>query len=178
MRKKGEFFLIDGLFSIVILTIGFLLITSNKPTQNNELSLDVLLDNSVDLLSSVKINELCSADCICSNQKLSQYCQNKLIMNHDQTLFDGIGELYSKNKKNEAGELFKNITLEKNMLRSDIFNAQIKIDGESIYMQGEYNNPAELISSKKIIFGFYENKELGTVTYFGPYLFEVNIWPR
>jgi hypothetical protein len=178
MKKKGEFFLIDGLFSIVILTIGFLIITSNRPSQNNEISLDVILDNSVDIFSSVKINELCSSDCICSNPKLGEFCLSKMIRNKDQTLFDGIGELYSKNQKIKAGELFMNITLEEDMLRKDIFNAELKIDGKRIYLQGEDNNPTELISSKKIIFGVYENPELGTVTYFGPYLFEVNIWPR
>jgi hypothetical protein len=177
--KKGEFFLIDGLFSIVILAIGFLIISSNQPKQTNDIPLSILAENTMELFSSVKIDELCDA-CDCSNKKLSEYCLSNYIINKNQTILDSVGEMYSRgtnNYKQRAGQLFKNITLEKNMIREEIYGMELIINGESIYLQGSNQQKAkEMISSKKIIFGVYEFPATGQVVYWGPYLAEVKIW--
>ena len=177
--KKGEFFLIDGLLSIVILIIGFLILSSNHQSQENEISLSIIAESTMDFFSSVRVDELCDG-CRCSVSVLSDYCSRDFIKNKNQTLLDSMGEQYYLNNKARAGELFRNITTGKNMIREDIFGFELKINGDSIYVHekkaGSMENSKEMISSKKIIFSYYEYPETGQVVFWGPYLAEVDIW--
>lgn len=174
--KKGYFFLMDGIFAIVILVIGGLIVSSNTVRETSEIPLTMFLDNSVELLSSVKINELCNDECFCSNKKLQEFCKNGLILNKGQTLIDYMGELYSQGDNLKISDLFANLTLENNMFRQDVFSVELKIDDETIYFQGKTQEESkDLMSSKKVIFGYYE-LPTGIVEFWGPYIAEVNIW--
>ena len=130
--KKGYFFLMDGIFAIVILTIGYLMISSNTPRVTSEVPLTMYLDNTMELLSTIKVYELCSdfSQCSCSNAKLSEYCEDGLILNANQTLLDYFGELYYSPDPDPIAEayfrllssdLFYNLTVGNNLFRQDIF---------------------------------------------------------
>ena len=54
MNKKGYFFLMDAIFAVVILTIGYLMISSNTPRVTSEVPLTMYLDNTMELISTVK----------------------------------------------------------------------------------------------------------------------------
>ncbi len=182
MRKKAYFFLMDGIFSIVILTIGFLIISSNKLQPGEELHLSIAAENTMNIFSSVRVNELCDESCNCSIRKLQDYCYRNIILNKEQTLLDTLGELYFRNRKDDAGMLFDNITSEGDLFRKDLFEMEFRINKEKIYPDEDLTQMKaesfELISSKKIIYGYYENALTGQVTFWGPYMAEVDVWRK
>jgi hypothetical protein len=184
IRKKAYFFLLDGIFAMIILLIGYLLLSKSRITQTPEIPMHLLSESTMDFLSSVKVYELCSNldTCTCSNTELSQLCNANLIDNYYQSLLDLMGSLYP-DQIPSASSLFQGLTSHTNMLREDIFNVELRINDALIY--SSVGNPEqskdearELISTKKIIFGFSENFGNGQVEFWGPYLAEVNIWPK
>jgi len=172
----------DAIFAVVILTIGYLLISSNTPKVTTEVPLTMYLDNTMELLSTIKVDDLCIdySTCACSNPKLSEYCNNNLILNANQTLLDYFGELYNTSNTEEAKELFYNLTVENNLFRQDIFGIEFNINGERIYSNTDTYASKEqsrkLISSRKLIMGYYELPNTGEVKFWGPYIAEVNVW--
>ena len=179
MNKKAFFFVLDGIFALIILLIGFLIISSSSRVTITEVPLSILSENTMDLLASVNVNELCPEDCECSNQKLEEYCSQGRIRNMNQTLLDYMGELYVLGKKSDSESLFRNITMQNDLLRQDIFGVEFRIDGDVIYHQGgDQKKSNELISVKKIIFSYYELRNNGAVVLWGPYLAEVDIWSK
>ena len=163
--RRGFFFLIDVIFAVLILGIGFFLIVHKEP-QKTEIPLLQNSENAIEFLSTIKGNEICN-NCEC-NLLLSKYCSN---MNH--TIIQIAGYLYSNSKKTEAGELIKNITYY--LIPKDMFSYEFIMNGETLVFQGE-DNAKELISSKRVVFGYYENPENGEVLFFGPYLAELRMW--
>ncbi len=178
MNKKAYIFLMDGIIAVVILTVGFLLISSNKPDETTEIPISMMTENTMSLFSNIKLYEICDfSDCGCSNDKLSEYCASGYIENKNQTLLDYFGELYNRSMQSRADELFYNITIENDLLRQDIFGVEFKINDETIYLHGiNKEKSKDLISSKRIIFGYYEVPSSGIINYWGPYLAEVNVW--
>ena len=172
--KKGYFFLLDGIFALIILVIGYLVISQARAMYTPEIPLYMVSENTMDLLSSIKINELCTG-CSCTNQELQQQCSS--ILNREQTLLDYLGELYHTNKRSSAGQLFNSLT--KDFIRQGVFNVEFRIDNNLIYSnlnpQPGKQEADTLISSKKVIFGFYQTPA-GQVTFWGPYIAEVNVW--
>jgi hypothetical protein len=133
-------------------------------------------ESTMDLLSSIRIHDLCSNSCSCTDQELQKQCPH--VLNKEQTLLDYMGELYYTNKKSSAGNLFTSIT--KDIIRAGVFNVELRINDELIYSNLANPEPSKqgveaLISSKKVIFGFYE-ADGGQVFFWGPYLAEVNVW--
>ena len=178
------------MFAIVILTIGYLMISSNVPRVTSEVPLTMYLDNTMELLSTIRVYELCSdySQCICSNAKLSEYCEDGLILNANQTLLDYFGELYYDPNTGGgnpfgmslASALFQNLTVENNLFRQDIFGIEFNIDGVKIYPTFDTDTSKKqsknLISSRKLILGYYERGDTGEVEFWGPYIAEVNVW--
>ncbi len=176
MKKKTQFFLIDGIFAMIILITGFMIISSNTSNQAEEVSLSIVSENLMELFSSIRVDEVCNEG-VCTYKKLDNFLTDGFILNKNQTLLDATGELYSKNRKAQAGELFSNITIQSRLVRKDIFGVEFRINNEVLYSQGENKAKSkELISTKKVIFGYYETIGTGAVTFFGPYLAEVDIW--
>jgi hypothetical protein len=181
MNKKGYIFLMDAIFAIVILLVGYLIISSNRAVETTEIPLSILAENTMDLFSNVRVSELCYdfTTCSCSNEKLEELCSNKDIENTNQTLLDYFGELYSRNKKTEAEELFKNLTLENDMLRQDVFGVEFNINDEKIYSNaGNKDQSKDLISVKRMSFGYFEDIETGQITFWGPYVMRLDIWQK
>jgi len=175
MKKKAYIFLMDGIFAVVILIIGFIIISSNKPGMQTTASLEQVSENLVDIFSTVKINDLCT-NCHCSNKKLTEYCNQGHIRNKDQTIFDYIGELYYINNKEKARDMFQNIT--EDLYRKDLFGVELKIDDEIVFSTNKDGVTKNLISRKKLIFGFYEVSSTGIINFWGPFKVEVNMWEK
>lgn len=168
----------DGIFSIVILLIGFLVVSSNRTDLSQEMPLSVMSENAVDLLTSVKFSDMCES-CNCSNRKVRELCIDGSVRNREQSLLDSAGELYSRGLGIKAGELFMNITVEKNIINENLFGSSLEIDGQEIYTSDAgMDKSRHIISYRKIIFGFYETPSTGEITYWGPYTAEVDLWEK
>lgn len=182
LNKRAYFFLIDGIFAMIILMIGFMIISSNKPTETDEVPLAQSAENFVDLISSVKISEVCE-ECECSLFQIQQQCNNDLIKNRDQTILDYLGELYFKYKqtnnpdiKNQIRDIFLEVA--DIAYRNDLYDVGLRINGEDMFVQGNQEESFNLISSKRILFGFYHMETAFSINivYWGPYLAEVRLW--
>jgi hypothetical protein len=175
MNGKGYFFMMDGMFAIVVLVIGLLIIISAKPVVTNELQVSMVSENVVGLLSQIKIKEMCDG-CKCTNSKLREYCQTREIRNNESTLLGYFGELYSFGDKNHLlTDLFANLSDE--LYRDDLYGFQIKIENYSMYSDHGRDKSRNMISRKKMVFGYYEQGN-GIVKFWGPYNVEVNTWVK
>jgi len=180
--KRGYFFVLDGIFAVVILVIGLIMISSNIYTNPAEVPLISLSDDLLDLLSSTQVSELCYdyEECICSNRKIEELCTNHLIFNPDQSILDYFGELYTKDYKEIISQLYQNIT--KDIIKHNIIGSELIINDEKIYPNydttSSKNESDFLISSKRIIFSYYEEPESGDVSFWGPYLIEIRLWEK
>jgi hypothetical protein len=173
-NRKGYFFIIDAIFAAIILSIGFMIISSGSRI-SDETPLPVVADNLLDILSRVKINDLCD-HCVCSHAKLQETCA--LTNNYEQTLLDHVTELYTSGnnvKQTKARELFSSLLP---LIRQDLYGVELKINNVQIYSDTGQEKTKVLISKKKISFGYVETPTTGTVTYFGPYMIEVNMWEK
>ena len=183
MNKKGYFFLIDGIFALLILMIGFMIITSGKPTKLDEIPLTLVSENLVDILSSVKISEICEG-CTCTIQEIQRQCNNRNIRNMDQSLLDYIGELYylydqgDNSKRQQISNVFSGII--QGLYRDELYGIELKIneDPNAFYSDGNKLSTKYLITSKRVVFGYYEDGNTGEVNFWGPYLVEINMWEK
>ena len=175
MNIKGYFFMMDGMFAIVVLVIGLLIIMSTKPYVTNEIQVSMVSENVVGLLSQIKIKDMCDG-CRCTNTKLKKYCQNSEVRNNESTLLGYFGELYSFGDKNYMiTELFTNFSNE--LYRNDLYGFEIKIENVSLYSDMGLGTSRNLISRKKMVFGYFEQGN-GVVEFWGPYQIEVNAWEK
>jgi len=176
--KKGYFFLLDGIFAVIILIVGFIVISTTKFSDSYEVPMSNEAENVMNLFSEVRIKDICknmtANNCECINVELERYCNESLIINKDNNLLDMFGELYYTNHRSEAEDIFRNISYEYRLGRPEVFDVDFIIDNRTIYsMSTEHKK--EMISSRKISFGYTENIDTGEVNFWGPYLIEVRI---
>lgn len=177
MNRKAYFFLMDAIFAMVILMIGFMIITSTKPNNADEIPLDQVSENIVDVLSAVKIDELCNDDCECSEQIIETFCPT--IKNKEQTILDYLGEVYDEDPlqlNNKAKRVFTNVI--EDLYRQDLYGVELIIDNNQLYEDGDKEGSGNLITAKRVLFGYYEDSLNGDIDYWGPYLLEINIWEK
>jgi hypothetical protein len=175
ITNKAYIFMMDGMFAIVVLVIGLLIIMSTKPYATNEIQVSMVSENVVGLLSQVKIIDLCDG-CKCTNAKLKELCQNSEIKNNESTLLGYFGELYSFGDKNHMiTDLFSNLS--NDLYRKDLYGSEIKIQNITLYSDSGIGTSRNLISRKKMVFGYYEQGN-GIVEFWGPYNVEVNTWEK
>jgi hypothetical protein len=172
--KKGYFFLMDGIFAIVILVIGFILITANQPRVETELNAKLISQNIIDIMSSIKIEDICN-ECMCTIQKISENCESLLVSNNKITLLDYMGELYFRNNIDLANITFTNIT--NDLYRHDLYEVELIVDDKVIKTDITKDKSRHLISRKKVLFGYFELDD-GTVEFWGPYMSEINVWEK
>lgn len=171
--KKGYIFIIDAIFAAIILSIGFMIISSSHKI-SDETPMPVAADNFLDVLSRVTIDDLCEVStCVCTNRKLQETCI--LTNNTQQTLLDHMGELYELGKEDLSRQLFSNFTY---LIRKDLYGVSFSIGDDEIYSDSGKDTSKVLIAKKKIIFGFIENPRTGEVIYWGPYMAEVDFWEK
>jgi hypothetical protein len=180
--KKGYIFLMDAIFAVILLVIGVIIVSSNRIAVSSEIPLSISLDNSLDFLSSVKIADICEG-CSCSVKKMSELCLDNEIKNSQESLLDYLGELYSRDKVPDAFSLIENISNEKDIFKEkELFDVEIRINDAQIYpnidLSDKKKKTKNLLSSRRIIFGYYENNLTGAINYWGPYEVKTEIWEK
>ena len=177
MNRKAYFFLMDAIFALVILMIGFMVITSTKPSNIDEVPLAQVSENLVDILSSVKIKEICDEECVCSNEMIETFCPS--IKNKDQTILDYLGELYNIDPlqtNQKAMRVFRSVI--EDLYRKDLYGIELIINNHKLYGDGNKETSLNLITAKRVLFGFNENPTTGNLEFWGPYLLEINVWEK
>ncbi|MEM3374296.1 MAG: hypothetical protein QXE31_03675 [Candidatus Woesearchaeota archaeon] len=170
--KKAQFFIIDGIFGIIILIMGYLLLFSSYRAESNAITMDNIADNFYDLITNVKGEDLCNAG-NCNFNNLTAIHNN---VNINQTLITIIGELYNKNNRAQIKLLIKDFIDTYNLV-DDRYGLKIRINNEEIFSKGDKFQKAEqIINRQTIVFGYYENPNDGSFIKFGPYLVEVLFW--
>ncbi|MEM4397494.1 MAG: hypothetical protein QW757_02615 [Candidatus Woesearchaeota archaeon] len=172
--KKAQFFIIDAIFSIIILIMGYLMLFSNFKIENQQINIESQAENIYKIFSEIKAQDLCF-DNYCNNKKLEElYLNNEINLN--QTLLDVFAELYYKNKKDKLFDLIENITLSYDLI-DERYGIKIFINKEEVFSKGKnFLKAKEKITRQAIIFSFYENKETGSFIKYGPYIIEIIIW--
>ncbi len=179
MNRKAYFFLIDAIFAVMILMIGFMIITSRKPTKLDEVPLSQVSENLMDIISTVRVDEICSEGCECTIPAIEPSCSTD-IRNKHSTILDNLGERYyfyeqgNPNIKQRLRLFFQEIT--GSLYRNELYGIEVIVNGEQMYIEGDKSTSQYLITSKRVIFGYYENTVNGNVIFWGPYLTEVNMW--
>ncbi|MBD3203748.1 hypothetical protein GF327_05605, partial [Candidatus Woesearchaeota archaeon] len=59
LKKRGYFFVLDALIAILILGVGFVLISSARPEKTPYIQSKHLSQDLMNVLSQTKINDLC-----------------------------------------------------------------------------------------------------------------------
>ena len=95
----------DAFIALIILSIGFIVITSNYSYSPEQASTQQIANDILNVLHSAKIRDFCNPDC--SGTILAGY--SNLIINKDNTLLEFIGELGKNNKKTPAKNLLESI---------------------------------------------------------------------
>lgn len=188
MNKKAYFFIMDGIFALMILMIGFLILTSSRHALPDETMLTAESENIMDVLADVKINDLCDVDtCTCSVQALSDLCDGGDIHNFDQLLMDYFGELFYRydaapdslksDIEQDINSLFRGLT--EDLYRTDLYGIRLVIEDHGFYSDANPEQSKILYSSKKIVFGYYDqNTPDVDVVFWGPYILEVDLWKK
>lgn len=178
--KKGYFFLVDVFFAVFILSAGYLLIRSGSTRIQNEVALATPLENSMQFLSTIRVNEICPNSSTCTNTNLSDAYLS--ITNMNQSLLDALGELYKKNNLPEASSVFIGAIAQGEMMDPQTTGFELIINDTRIYPDydtvPEKNMARDIISSKRLIFGSYDVQPTGEVIFWGPYIAEVNAWQK
>jgi hypothetical protein len=185
--RKGYIFLLDGIFAVILLVIGLIMISSNRTEVSTESPLALTLENSMSLLSAVKVTDVCNG-CNCSISKMKDLCFGNKIKNSRQSLLDYVGELYSRGLKDDAYQLLKNISAGKDIFReNEIFGAELDIGDDRVYpgpglsdadLAAIKKRSKNLLSSRKMIFGYYEDAQTGKISFWGPYEVRAELWEK
>ena len=172
--KKAYIFMLDVVFASMILMIGFMIISSTKTREIDDIPLPQASEGIIDTISKIRLSEICDR-CNCSISVIEDYCSRGLIRNMDATIAGSLGEMYHRGEDDEViGEMF-NMTSQK-LFRKDIFSRDLSIDGRVIFSDQGKAESSEVISARRMIIGYYENRFTGEVTFWGPYVLEVSVW--
>ncbi len=199
--KKGYFFLLDGLVAVLILTVGFLLISSAHPDKPSTIFNKRAANDVANVLANTKIRDICvdSPSCSCTDAVVRDlYCTTGGIMNKDNTLLELVGELYDRNGENFGpgslrGDEWANAVLASMAQMDDIYGEAFIIDDVPVYnsintniypdkdsFYSSYDLGMEqsriLVSARKVVMGYYF--EDPGIRMWGPYTVEVLVWQR
>lgn len=162
MNKKGYYFMIDALVAVMILTIGYFLLTAFYASTAPSLEIQRVSENIISLLSDVRLSDLCSDSCPSPDCTIPDmdtiYCS---ISDKNNTLIESIGELYSKTKMVEAAKIVELIVVDNNLVpRGSNFTLILDNGTHSALIYPEnrpFNlNAKVLVPTKKVIFGSYK----------------------
>jgi len=179
----------DAFIALIILSIGFIVITSNYSYSPAQTSTQQIANDILNVLQSAKIRDICNPEC--SGTILNDY--SSLIKNKDNTLLELIGELKTGYPSKIDELLQKSI----NPIMNDNYpNYQYAFQltnsagatlrfysptGASsmanLENEDEYKKAKVMISSKRIILGYYLDSS-ANVQYWGPYEAKVRVWQK
>lgn len=171
MNKKGYYFTMDAILAAIILAAGLMLATSTFSSSPEKATIKHSSDDIIGIMAATKVGGLCrdlELSCECSDTELQNLCSSSKIKNKENTLLELVGELRENNMNIEGGNLVDSIITD-----NDKFN--FRIDGTRIYGPEDDAKSKLLVSSKKVVFGYWEDSS-GRMTYWGPYTVEVRTW--
>lgn len=190
LNKKAYYFTLDALIALVILSIGFIVITASYSYTPAAVSTQHLADGILNLLQSAKISDFC--DPVTCNLPISALGTNPF--NYNNTLLELTGELEKRGApdKDKIKDLLQNsIDLIMNSNYPN-YNYAFQLIGTTTYFYSsigasnmldlennydEYKKTKLLVSSKRIVLGYYLDASSNAV-YWGPYTAEVRVWQK
>lgn len=188
-NKKSYYLILDSLVTIVIFSIGLLLITTYMSSKPEQTFAKQIADDTINILAASKISDLCNIQaCTCSDNKLNELCTNKKIKNFNNTMLGLVGELHFTGNKEDINKLIEATVINNGLIPNNVgFSFLLH---ENLIENGYYPTistpPLEdassietrlLLQSKKVIFGFWEEND-GKLQYWGPYTAEVRAWQK
>ena len=179
MHKKAFVFVLDGIIAIIILSIGYLIISSQASVPKNEVNVALISENTMEILVSVELEDIIDLNCTTSVSLLESYCNDGKIGSFDQSILDYFGELYYKDEKNELQDLFNFYIEEYELIDTELFGYELIIEDESLVVSSDDQDSSKtLISAKKVLVGYYEDIINGEIYFWGPYILHISIWER
>ncbi|MBT4648114.1 hypothetical protein HOA56_00230 [archaeon] len=188
-NKKAYYFLIDSIVSILILGMGFMVISSFTPKSSNDVFQETLANDIMELVASTKINELCPRienNIPCSISSLNEvYIDPNIgIHNINNTILELVGELYTKNPMEVSSEIIYDEILETIAFRDDIYGIKFElIDGDIVHEITNINSAdskkiRNKISIRRVLLGYWEISSTGEIIYWGPYMIKMDLWQK
>ena len=182
MKRKGVFFLVDVCLAILVLFfLGFSIISVwQGETKSSSSSTGQIAQNTANFLTSLRIKDICEPpSCVCGGSTLNDLCTNGDIVNYNKTMLGYLGELYNRSERLKVNNLFHELVIEKGLIDTKIYDVTFRIEGTKLYnTTPDFSKSENVISSKKIVLGLYENEYSGEVNYFGPYLAEIIVYDK
>jgi len=180
----------DAFIAMIILSIGFIVITSNYSYAPAQVSTQQIANDILNVLQSAKIPDFCNPGC---GTVLAGY--DSLIKNKgNNTLLELIGELEISYPSKIDELLQKSI---KPIMDNNYPNYQYAFQltnsvGAALHFyspigvssmanlenEDEYKDAQITISSKRIIIGYYYADTLKRIEYWGPYTAQVRVWQK
>ncbi|MGB9749060.1 MAG: vWA domain-containing protein [Candidatus Woesearchaeota archaeon] len=147
--ERALFFSIDGLVALLIILFGLLLISQSYFYEKPRMSLEYASSDLIGILSEAKISEINNsyANELISNGTIKEYELNNSVL-------EVIGKLWVSNKREEAKNLFRNITF--GLIPND-FGFGIYLNNNPIYERNSTSNK-EVIAYSRMISGIEEEK--------------------
>ncbi|MFW6220362.1 MAG: hypothetical protein ACOC3X_01680 [Nanoarchaeota archaeon] len=173
-KKRGYFFIFDVGLSIFVLLLGLIIVFSYYFNVYSTHQSSYFSTNIMDILSNTKIYQ--------SNNNYFGFNgdlhKNGNITNIQNSLLTQMSEFYYRSEEKDCdyclnliNNSFNQIT---DLLISENYYYIVKINNTVVFNTTKdipFYNSTQLIPSKKIVYGIYENNEI-----FGPYGFEVWAW--
>ena len=148
-EKSALFFSIDGLVALLIILFGLLLVSKMYFYEKPRISLEYASSDLIGILSEVKVSEI-------NNSYLSQLISNGTIKEYElnNSVLEIIGKLWVTDKKEEAENLFKNITY--GLIPND-FGFGVYINNNTIYERNSTSR-TEVIAYSRMVSGIEEER--------------------
>ena len=188
-NRKSYYLILDSLVTIVIFSVGLLLITTYISSKPEQTFAKQIADDTINILVAAKINNLCNIQtCTCSDNKLTELCANKKIKNFNNTMLELVGELHFAGNKEDIKKLIESSIANNGLIPNNIgFSFLLHENAiENEYYPSVSTPPLEdatssetklLLQAKKVIFGFWEEND-GKLRYWGPYTAEIRAWQK
>lgn len=188
-NKKSYYLILDSLVTVVIFSVGLLLITTYISSKPEQAFAKQIADDTINILAASKISDLCNIQaCTCSDSKLAELCANKKIKNFNNTVLELVGELHFTANKDDINGLIESAIANNGLIPNNVgFGFLLHENAiENEYYPSVSTPPLEdassietrlLLQAKKVIFGFWEEND-GELQYWGPYTAEVRVWQK
>ena len=165
LSKKGYFFSLDAIISMIVLVSGIILIVySNFYIPFQEIGID-LSHTFMDVMSKTKIYEL-NDDLY---PILKDLKQNRSISHIEYTIIEQIAEFYVDDKSGLASQFVENIT--KGMISRN-YDFQVIVNTTELYAtRANQDQSTNLVSAKRVVIGIINDSIV-----WGPIPVEVRLW--
>jgi hypothetical protein len=178
LNKRGYFFIIDSIITVIILSIGILVFYSYQPKYQLNIQTKQIPNEVLDLMSGIQIKELCSQGCSCSGMvALSNLCTSGNIKNYDNNILELLGELNYRTIDSQG--LVSEVVSENYNL--NLYGIALLINNRTIYDSGDVSlgsKSTSLISAKRVIVGYWQDEATGDIGNWAPSIIEVRAWLR